>query len=422
MKEKIKILYLKFHITDFKVGGSYTHTVGVINSFAKMCDIDVISNDEIPDVKIKYEIVPPVRFFEKVFSKKSLVLLDAVLYNLKIIKRVIPYIKNKNYDFIYQRYNPLYSFSASFLSKKYNIPLVLEYNGSPAWILKHWGTKDGHISVKKKFYRDFVLVPFYSFSEIYNLRVANLIVVVSGVMRRGLMERGICGDRILVNPNGVDVERFRPGIDGGDVVRRYGLEGRVVLGFVGTFGPWHGVDVIVDAYSMLLREHPRYRGETKLLLIGDGVMMGEVRRRVKEYGIVGNVEFTGFVSPGDVPRYLSVCDILINAPVRNPDGSEFFGSPTKLFEYMAMGKAIISSDIGQMREVLRDGETAVMFRAGDSVDLARAMRVVIEDEFLRRELGRRAREEAVRNYTWDKHVERILKAFQNLKNKHFLKK
>ena len=411
MDKRLKILYLRTHYwLGLKAGGSVAHTAGVINSFSKFCDIDVISNDELPEVRVKYKIVKPVKLFMRL--SMALRFFDELLYNLKIIKLLSPHIKN--YDFIYQRYEQV-SFCGAFLSQKYGIPLILEYNSSPAWKIRNWVKVRNPV---KRFYRDLVLIPLFLSAEIYNLRVANLIVVVSGVMRRGLMERGICGDRILVNPNGVDVERFRPGIDGGDVVRRYGLEGRVVLGFVGTFGPWHGVDVIVDAYSMLLREHPRYRGETKLLLIGDGVMMGEVRRRVKEYGIVGNVEFTGFVSPGDVPRYLSVCDILINAPVRNPDGSEFFGSPTKLFEYMAMGKAIISSDIGQMREVLRDGETAVMFRAGDSVDLARAMRVVIEDEFLRRELGRRAREEAVRNYTWDKHVERILKAFQNLKSKN----
>jgi len=105
---------------------------------------------------------------------------------------------------------------------------------------------------------------------------------------------------------------------------------------------------------------------------------------------------------------LSACDVLINSTVPNPDGSEFLGSPTKLFEYMAMGKAIICSNMAQMAKILEHNKTAYMVKPADIDELMNSMKILIDDEKMRKILGKNAREEVLAKYTWDKHVERIL--------------
>jgi glycosyltransferase involved in cell wall biosynthesis len=126
------------------------------------------------------------------------------------------------------------------------------------------------------------------------------------------------------------------------------------------------------------------------------------------------VIFTGAVAHERVPALLDACDILVAPHVPLADGSEFFGSPTKIFEYMAMGKGIVASRLGQIGEVLSDGETAVMVEPGNVDELRNAMVRLIADEELRKRLGANAREAAVKNHTWVHNARRVLDAYHEL--------
>jgi glycosyltransferase involved in cell wall biosynthesis len=113
-------------------------------------------------------------------------------------------------------------------------------------------------------------------------------------------------------------------------------------------------------------------------------------------------------------NYLAACDIFLSPHIPNPDGTKFFGSPTKLFEYMGMGKAIIASDLDQIGEVLEHNKTAYLVPPGDVEALANAIAVVANDETLRIKLGENARKEVVAKYTWERHVERIFEQLNNI--------
>jgi glycosyltransferase involved in cell wall biosynthesis len=115
-----------------------------------------------------------------------------------------------------------------------------------------------------------------------------------------------------------------------------------------------------------------------------------------------------------VPKLLDACDILVAPHVPLADGSEFFGSPTKIFEYMAMGKGIVASRLGQIGEVLVDEETALLVEPGNVGELGRAIVRLIESETLRTRLGARAREVAEREHTWIHNARRVLGAYQGL--------
>jgi len=294
----------------------------------------------------------------------------------------------------------LNSYAGLRLAHRLGVPFVLEYNGSEIWIARHWGRPLRYESVA-------------ALIELMNVNAADLVVVVSRAMRDELLNRGVAPDGILVNPNGVDSDRYCPAIDGGAVAARYSLTGKTVIGFIATFQPWHGAEVLAEACVRLLLKRSACRYSVRVLMIGTGPRLPAVKEMVARAGLDDYVKFTGLVPQEDGPRYLAACDILASPHVSNPDGSPFFGSPTKLFEYMAMGKAIVASRLEQISEVLRHGETAWLVPPGDADALGDALARLVGDSPLRRRLGEAARRDVVAHYTWRAHVDRSLEALES---------
>jgi glycosyltransferase involved in cell wall biosynthesis len=136
--------------------------------------------------------------------------------------------------------------------------------------------------------------------------------------------------------------------------------------------------------------------------------MPEVKRRLEEASVSDCCTLTGIVPQEQGPSYLAACDILVSPHVPNPDGTPFFGSPTKLFEYMAMGKGIVASDLDQIGEVLDHDETAWLVEAGNPKALAQGLQALIEDPARRDRLGIAARKVVEQKYTWLEHTRRII--------------
>ena len=161
----------------------------------------------------------------------------------------------------------------------------------------------------------------------------------------------------------------------------------------------------------------------RFLLIGDGQKMPLVRETLAVPGAERYVRLAGLVPQREAPRYLAASDLLLSPHVANADGSRFFGSPTKLFEYMAMGRGIVASDLDQIGEVLRPalvvggsrgrrpgtaGAVAVLVPPGDVRALIEGIELLAADATLRDTLGRNARRLALSRYTWAHHVAAIL--------------
>ncbi|MFH1539289.1 MAG: glycosyltransferase family 4 protein [bacterium] len=373
-------------------GGSVGHIAGVLNNLDKFTGKPVfLTNCLIPTVRsdVETRVIPPgTEFWE--FAE-----LPYLLYNDAFEESAHRILNREEISFVYQRYS-YNSYSGVRLAGSYGVPFVLEYNGSELWINRHWGNEP------------LKYLPVYERIELLNLRAADVVVVVSRPSKDELVARGIEPGKILVNPNGVDPDRYSPGVDGSAVRDKYGFGGRTVIGFIGTFGLWHGAEVLAEAFGRLLKENPGHGERVRLLMIGDGARMSQVRKILSDFNVNDVCALTGFIPQEEGPSHLAACDVLASPHVPNPDGTPFFGSPTKLFEYMAMGRGIVASDLDQIGEVLEHDRTAWMVEPGNVDSLLSGLKTLIDDRQLRERLGSAARAEAVEKYTWEQHTRRIV--------------
>lgn len=371
-------------------GGSVGHIAGVLNNLTNPI---FISTDLIPTVRkdCEFHVVTPENTFWD-FSEIPPLYFNDFFYN-----SAIRLIGNRHPSFIYQRYN-LNNFSGIRLARYYKVPFVLEFNGSEIWVNRHWGN---HILKYEKLADEI---------EQLNLEASDLIVVVSRPLKDQLIDRKIAPEKILVNPNGVDPEKYRPTLEGQTIRQLYHLQKRIVIGFIGTFGMWHGAEVLAKAFKLLLNRYPHLKTQVTLMLIGDGMMMPEVKKILstcKENSIL-----TGTIPQDSGPTHLAACDILVSPHVPNQDGTPFFGSPTKLFEYMAMGKGIVASNLDQIGELLEHNHSAWMVEPGNVESLAEGIKKLIDEPLLRDRLGKAARAEVCAKYTWQKHTKKIIETLE----------
>jgi glycosyltransferase involved in cell wall biosynthesis len=373
-------------------GGSVAHTAGVAAGFAALgADLSFISTSApalVDPRRHPVHLVPPSRRYNVLRE------VPYFAHALRYLEAARTRLATTAPDLLYQRFDPA-NWTGVALARERGIPLVLEFNGSEVWIADHWD-------------RPFRHRPLFVDAEAVNLRHADLVVVVSEVLRQGLLERGVDPERVVVRPNGVDTDRYRPDIDGHAARRRLGLGDHPVVGFVGTFGMWHGAPVLARAARRVLRERPG----TRFLFVGDGrdrAACEEILAAERDA-----VRFTGLVPQEAGPEHLAAMDLLAAPHVENPDGTRFFGSPTKLFEYMAMGRGIVASRLEQIGDILEDGRTALLVPPGDEAALAGALVKLLDDAPLRARLGEAARARALERHTWTANVRGVVDRLRDL--------
>jgi glycosyltransferase involved in cell wall biosynthesis len=385
-------------------GGSVGHIAGVLNNLKNHFAVKPIffSTDVIPtvDANINLTILKPLDKFWDFAEMPTLATNKSFIQQFEDLH--LP-----KTSFIYQRYS-LNNFTGVELAYKLNLPLVLEYNGSEVWISKNWGRPLKFDSLSKEI-------------ELLNFRKADLIVVVSDPLKKQLVELGISEQKILVNPNGVDTHVYSPDAvnlnEKAKLINDLNLNEKVVLGFIGTFGPWHGAEILAQAFVKMMLSYPKLRMEVRLLMIGDGVGLEKVKSIINKENLGEYVTFTGVIPQSDGPKYLDCCDIFVSPHIPNSDGSAFFGSPTKLFEYMSMGKGIVASDLDQIGEILEHNKTAMLVPPGNMDKLLEALLKLIDDKPLRNKLGENARNVAINNFSWEIHTEKIINSLKRIINK-----
>ncbi len=197
------------------------------------------------------------------------------------------------------------------------------------------------------------------------VRQADQVVTICQGLRGDLIERGIPADKIGVVPNAVDAEAFTLGGAADPALKsRLGLDGARVIGFIGSFYAYEGLDLLLEALPAMLARAP----DIRCLLVGGGPQEQRLRALAAELDIADKVIFAGRVPHGEVSRYYDLIDLL--AYPRHPMRLTDLVTPLKPLEAMAQGQLFIASDVGGHKELIEDGRTGVLFRAGDREDLA----------------------------------------------------
>ncbi|WBL65214.1 MULTISPECIES: TIGR04063 family PEP-CTERM/XrtA system glycosyltransferase [unclassified Thauera] len=226
-------------------------------------------------------------------------------------------------------------------------------------------------------------------------RVDHAFTICEG-LRADIVARGIPAARVTVIPNAVDVEGFQLSGDADPILRRVlGLEGCTTIGFVGSFYAYEGLDLLLDAFPALLAKRP----DLRLLLVGGGPQDAKLKAQTERLGVADKVVFTGRVPHSEVSRYYDQIDLL--AYPRHSMRLTELVTPLKPLEAMAQGRLFVASDVGGHKELIRDGETGKLFKAGSAEALAAAIDAMLADRGrwpTMRAAGRHFVEE-VRNWT-----------------------
>jgi glycosyltransferase involved in cell wall biosynthesis len=384
-----RILYLRTQLwLGLSGGGSVAHTAGVIGGLRQLgAAVMPVASDRLPGVDAATRVVPPEVWFDG--SAREL---EDLAYNVPFLLAAWRAARTFRPTAIYQRHST-FNVTGAVLARLLRVPLVLEYNSSEVWKGRYWGglrLERAALHVER-----------------INLGAADRVVVVSRVLRDELINSDVPEDRIVVNPNGVDPSLFRPDLSGDAVRARLGLKSNLAIGFSGTFGAWHGIPTLAAAIPMVLAARP----DVRWLVIGDGPL-----RSILDDAVRGDerVVRPGMLPHAEMPSYLAACDILVSPHGRQADGGEFFGSPTKLYEYMATGRPIVASRLGQIAEVLEDDVSALLVPPDEPAALADAIVRLVDDACLRTRLGRGARQAAEQRHTWRQNAARVLDALDGI--------
>lgn len=312
-------------------------------------------------------------------------------YSLIAYRRLRRAVREFKPDCLYERYN-LFLPAGVWIKKNFGLPMLLEVN---APVYEERAKYDG-ISLKR----------LAAWSQGHVWRGADFVLPVTGVLADMVRASGVPKERIAVVPNGIDPERFGNNSLPTEAAKaKLGLGDRLVLGFTGFVREWHGLDRVVD----LVADRADEKSGLHLLIVGDGPARESLQARARERGIVDRVTVTGVIDRDRVPEYVAAFDIALQ-PAVVP-----YASPLKLFEYLAMGRAIVAPASPNIREVLTDGENAVLFDPNGPDGMLRAIDRLCNDGKLRRRVADGARNTIVRKQlTWDSNARRVVELFERL--------
>ncbi|WP_325170101.1 glycosyltransferase [Noviherbaspirillum pedocola] len=227
---------------------------------------------------------------------------------------------------------------------------------------------------------------------------------VTGVLADIVADYGVPRDRIVVIPNGINWEQFERAPEHAQAKAALGLQDRLVLGFTGFVRDWHGLDKVIDMIAQDPPESSRH-----LLVVGDGPARAALEAQADALNIRHRVSFTGVIGRADVAKYVAAFDIALQPAVVS------YASPLKLFEYLALGKAIIGPAQPNLMEILSDGENAVLFDPVAADGMAKAIGRLSADAALRKHMGESARNTITeKKLTWRENAIRVVQLFKRI--------
>ena len=319
----------------------------------------------------------------------SLYELLEIAYSVKAFLRLRAAVRLHRPDVIYERFS-LFLFAGIWMHRLSGLPLLLEVN-SPLY--EERAKNDG-----LRLHR----LGRWAQRMLWNR--ADHVLPVTDVLARTVTEYGVPRSRITVIPNGINPDRFSA-VPGTDVAKAaLGLPPRLMLGFTGFIRGWNAVHRLIDFVAL-----QRDRFDPHILVVGDGPARESLQEHARARGVADRLTISGIVGRDDVARHVAAFDIAV-LPGLTP-----YSSPLKLFEYLQLGRAIVAPDTENIREILTDGQDAVLFDTAADGALEAALLRLCSDSTLREQLGNAARSTiTTRSLTWNRNAERVVAIAETL--------
>jgi glycosyltransferase involved in cell wall biosynthesis len=315
-----------------------------------------------------------------------------LLYNLTLYEKALPYLRLHQVHCIYERY-ALFGYAGIRLARELGVPHILEVNAPLAYEqekMRGLEMKELACEVERRIMRE-----------------TDAVIVVSRRLQEFVLSCGVHQSHIHILPNAVDPQRFAAANNGDAIRTQLHLDGKRVIGFVGSLKPWHGTETLFEAFRTLHATVPH----THLLIVGDGPGREALEEYTRAHDLRDSITFTGSTSYDNIPHYIAAMDITV-APYSPSEN--FYYSPIKLFEYMIMGKPVVAGRIGQVEEVISDGETGMLFEPGNIAQLTAALAQLVADTQRCQGLGARARIWVQQERTWDNNARQVVEIAREL--------
>jgi glycosyltransferase involved in cell wall biosynthesis len=287
--------------------------------------------------------------------------------------------------FVWQRHE-MFQDAGLRLARSLGVPSVLFVPATLVWQAEQWGV--GRPGWGRRLER---------MGEAPALREADVVACGTDAVAEQAARIGAPERRIVITPTGVDLELFANPKDAAGRRRALGLEGRFVVGWLGSFRRFHAIEQAVEAVASV--------EGASLLMVGDGPERPRIEQLARDNGV--HTVFTGTVEQEDLAEFLAVMDAAL---VLAPAGGAFHYSPLKLAEYLAAGTPVIAPAVGQLRERLTDHVDALLVPPRDRARLVAALIELRDDPELAQQIGRAGRAAAEAHWSWDQQVRRLLEA------------
>jgi len=389
--KKLRALFWRIDYTGALVDGGMNSTLrGLINGLMSY-EVEILfaSGGKVNLPKnIKVFYIPFNKFFR---NFPEIFALQYCYKSARYLKRII----NEPPNFIYHPIHD-FNFAAAKIKKEKNPILFVHADGVQYWIKKNWG----------KLYLGKLLRWAEEILWIYSDKV----FTVSNNLKEMLIFAGVPSEKIIVNMNGFDPEIFHPQIDARGLKETLGLEGKFIIGFSGTFELYHGISFLAKSIKMVVRRIP----QAVFLFVGDGSFRAQLDEIVKQDNVQKNTIITGFLPFEEVPKYLSICDVLVSPGINNPDGTEFFNSPIKNFEYMGLKKPIVATAVGQQKEIFKDRWNALLVEEKNPEAIAEAIWELYRNPELAQTIATNAYQDGIAKHTWAHRAKTLLDAYFSL--------
>jgi len=311
-------------------------------------------------------------------------------YNVVAYRALVRAARDFRPDVLYERHN-LYLVAGVWLKRRLKLPMLLEVN-SP-------------LADERQKFGGLALPRLARWSERVAWRGADRVLPVTQVLAEIVQRQsGLTADRFVVIANGINEAHFAHLPSPAAAKAAQGLDDKLVLGFTGFVREWHGVDRVLRWLAT-----PAAPANSVLFVVGDGPARAGLEALAQALGVAARVRFTGIVPRDQVPALVVAFDIALQ-PAVTP-----YASPLKLFEYLALGKAIVAPRVPNIMEVLRHDANALLFVADDEAGFARTLTLLAEDAALRARLAAAARATiAQMNLTWSGNAQRVVALAQAL--------